>query len=58
VQPLETELSSITGLKQVSGNASEGHASVQLEFEPGFDADEALTKVRDQSARSTGSRMI
>lgn len=47
VQPLETELSSITGLKQLDGNASEGHASVQLEFEPGFDADEALAKVRE-----------
>ena len=54
VQPLETELSSITGLKQLDGNASEGHASVQLEFEPGFDADEALLKVREAVDRAEG----
>ena len=47
VEPLETELSSITGLKEISGSAGEGYASVQLEFEPGFDADEALDKVRE-----------
>ena len=52
VQPLETELGSITGLKQMFGNASEGHASVQLEFEPGFDADEALLKVREAVDRA------
>ena len=47
VEPLETELSSITGLKEITGSAGEGYASVQLEFEPGFDADEALDKVRE-----------
>ena len=47
VEPLETELSSITGLKQMTSNAGEGYASVQLEFEPGFDADEALDRVRE-----------
>lgn len=47
VQPLEIELSAITGLKQMTGNAGEGYASVQLEFEPGFDAESALRKVRE-----------
>ena len=47
VEPLETELSAITGLKQITSNGAEGHASVQLEFEPGFDSDEALDKVRE-----------
>ncbi|HEY9040107.1 MAG TPA: efflux RND transporter permease subunit [Roseovarius sp.] len=47
IEPLETELSAITGLKQMTGNAGEGYASVQLEFEPGFDAEEALRKVRE-----------
>ncbi len=47
VEPLETELSSLTGLKQMTSNAGEGYASVQLEFEPGFDADSALDKVKD-----------
>jgi multidrug efflux pump len=47
VEPLETELSSITGLKQMTSNAGEGYASVQLEFEPGFDAEAALDKVKE-----------
>ncbi|ASM74840.1 MULTISPECIES: efflux RND transporter permease subunit [Roseobacteraceae] len=46
VEPLETELSSLTGLKQMTGNGGEGYASVQLEFEPGFDAESALDKVQ------------
>ncbi|WP_113913397.1 efflux RND transporter permease subunit [Roseovarius dicentrarchi] len=47
IEPLETELSSLTGLKQMTSNAGEGYASVQLEFEPGFDAVAALDKVRE-----------
>ena len=47
VEPLETELSGLQGLKSIKGNASEGSASINLEFEPGFDADEALDKVRE-----------
>ena len=47
VEPLETELSSISGLKKLKGSAGEGYASVTMEFEPGFDADEALDKVRE-----------
>ncbi len=46
VEPLETELSSLTGLKQMTSNGGEGYASVQLEFEPGFDAESALDKVQ------------
>ncbi|SDF17587.1 efflux RND transporter permease subunit [Limimaricola pyoseonensis] len=53
VEPLETELGALTGLKSMTGHASEGHASVQLEFEPGFDADEALDKVREAVDRAT-----
>ena len=47
IDPLEIELSAITGLKQMTSNASEGYASVQLEFEPGFDSEAALRKVRE-----------
>ena len=42
VRPLETELSSLSGLDEMEAHASEGFASVQLKFEAGFDADEAL----------------
>lgn len=52
VEPLETEMGSITGLKQMDGNASEGHASLQLEFEPGFESDDALQKVREAADRA------
>ncbi len=47
VNPLETELSTIIGLKQITSNAGEGYASVQLEFEPGFDNETALDRVRE-----------
>ena len=47
IAPLETELSSITGLKQMTSRAGEGYSSVQLEFEPGFDASSALDKVKE-----------
>lgn len=48
VRPMEQELRSIEGLRQVTAQASEGHASVTLEFDPGFDPDKALTDVREK----------
>ena len=53
VEPLETELSALTGLEGVTATAAEGYASVQLEFEPGFDADAALDKVREAVDRAS-----
>ncbi len=53
VEPLEIELSAITGLKQMTSNAGEGYASVQLEFEPGFDPEAALTKVKEGVDRAS-----
>ena len=47
VEPMESELSSLAGLKKLEGHAAEGYASVTMEFEPGFDAEEALDKVRE-----------
>ena len=41
---MENELKSIEGVKEMSALASEGHASVTLEFNPGFDAKEALAE--------------
>ncbi|ANT63101.1 acriflavin resistance protein (plasmid) [Salipiger sp. CCB-MM3] len=52
VEPLETELSALSGLKEMSSTASEGSASVQLEFDPGFDSEEALDKVREAVDRA------
>lgn len=52
VEPLESELASIEGLKEISGSAAEGYASVTLEFDPGFDAEVALGKVREAVDRA------
>lgn len=48
VRPMENELKTIEGIKQMSANASEGHASVTLEFIAGFNSKEALADVRDK----------
>ena len=52
VLPMETELQSIEGLKEMSAIASEGHASVTLEFDAGFDIDQAIDDVREQVDRA------
>jgi len=48
VRPMEKELQSITGIKEMRSTASEGHASVLLEFDAGFDGDTALLDVREK----------
>lgn len=54
VRPLEQELRSLEGVKEMRSVSSEGHASVTLEFDAGFDAKVALADVREKvdSARS------
>ncbi|MDN3653484.1 efflux RND transporter permease subunit [Thalassotalea ponticola] len=48
VRPMEFELKSIEGIEHMRAVASEGHASITLEFVPGFDAKQALADVRDR----------
>ena len=48
VRPLETELRSIEGVKEMRSYASEGQGAVTLEFEAGVDIDEALADVREK----------
>lgn len=48
LRPMEKELLSIEGLKRLEGNATEGFASLVLEFDAGFDADKALEDVRNK----------
>jgi multidrug efflux pump len=48
VRPMESELKSIEGVKEMSSVASEGHASVTLEFDAGFDSKTALQDVREK----------
>ena len=46
VRPMEHELRSLEGIKKMTSTSSEGHASVMLEFDAGFNADQALADVR------------
>ena len=52
VEPLESEFATIAGLDKMEAHASEGFASIRLEFKPGFDADEALDRVREAVDRA------
>ena len=54
VRPLEQELRSLEGVKEMRSVSSEGHASVTLEFDAGFNAKVALADVREKvdTARS------
>lgn len=48
VRPMEKELKSIAGIKEMTSTASEGHASINIEFLAGLDPKEALADVRDK----------
>lgn len=48
VKPMEKELQSLAGLKVLKGSASEGHGSVLMEFDAGFDSEQALADVRER----------
>jgi len=52
VLPMERELQSLEGLDEMSSTASEGHASVLMEFDAGYDIDQALDDVREQVDRA------
>ncbi|MDP4795993.1 MAG: efflux RND transporter permease subunit, partial [Rhodospirillales bacterium] len=48
IRPMEQELRGIEGVKEMRSKSYEGGASVTLEFDAGFNADEALTDVREK----------
>mgnify|MGYP000424535528 FL=1 len=52
LEPMETEFASIAGLESMNSDAAEGFASIQLEFSPGSDTQEALDKVREAADRA------
>ncbi len=54
LEPMETEFGSIAGLNSMNSDATEGFASIQLEFEAGGDTQEALDKVRVAADRAQG----
>lgn len=47
-RPMEQELRSIEGVKEMRSTSYEGGANVVLEFDAGFDADSALDDVREK----------
>lgn len=55
LEPMETEFASISGLDTMNSDATEGFASIQLEFSPGSDNQEALDKVREAADRAQGN---
>lgn len=48
LRPLEQELRTIEGIKEMRSSGYEGGGSVTMEFEAGFDADKALDDVREK----------
>lgn len=48
VKPMERELRSIDGVKEMKSTAGEGFASITLKFIAGLDSDAALADVRDK----------
>ncbi|SNY93049.1 multidrug efflux pump [Cohaesibacter sp. ES.047] len=48
IKPMENKLQALDGVKEMTATASEGHASVVLEFDVGFNKDQALADVRDK----------
>jgi multidrug efflux pump subunit AcrB len=52
LRPLEVELRSIEGKKEMRSNAYQGGANVVLEFEAGFNVEKALRDVRDKVDRA------
>ncbi|THB65739.1 MAG: efflux RND transporter permease subunit [Gammaproteobacteria bacterium] len=48
VKPLEKHLRTVEGVKEISATAAESNATLMLEFDAGFDSDQALTDVREK----------
>src|SRR6056297_1879008 len=54
IEPMEAEFGALQDLQEMSSEAAEGFASVQLEFTAGGDIDEALDRVREAADRVAG----
>ena len=55
VVPLENELRSLEGVKEMKATASQSHASVSLEFIAGLNSEVMLSKVRDKVEIAKGN---
>jgi len=54
VRPMEQELRTIEGIKEMTANAYEGGANVLIEFDAGIDTDKALADVREKVDMAKG----
>ena len=54
VKPIEDEVKSVEGIKEVRSTSYSGGGNVLLEFNPGFNADQAILDVRDKVDRAKG----
>jgi multidrug efflux pump len=48
LRPLETQLKSVEGLKQIRSVAGLGYGAITLEFDVNFDKEQALSRIRDK----------
>ena len=54
VKPIEDEVKSVEGIKEVRSTAYSGGGNVLLEFDAGFNADKAMVDVREKVDRAKG----
>tara|TARA_B100000029_G_scaffold431727_1_gene443462 strand:- start:367 stop:3756 length:3390 start_codon:yes stop_codon:yes gene_type:complete len=54
VKPIEDEVKTVEGVKEVRSTAYNGGGNVLLEFNPGFDADKAMDDVREKVDKAKG----
>ena len=54
VKPIEDEVKTVEGVKELRSTAYSGGGNVLLEFNPGFNADKAMEDVRDKVDRAKG----
>ena len=54
IKPMETELRGIEGLKEITAVASEGNATIILEFQIGSNKEKILAEIRDKVDQAKG----
>ena len=54
IKPIEDEVKTVEGLKEMRSTAYSGGGNVLLEFDAGFDADKALDDIREKVDRAKG----
>ena len=54
VKPIEDEVKTVEGVKEVRSTAYSGGGNVLLEFDAGFDADKAMVDIREKVDRAKG----